>query len=131
MNEDLRQLRKKFDSNDSFMTRGYQIKKIRTRQKEIPAWAINNEGTKKVLLRAFPKLASSVLQRKRAARWGLIIHLFYRVNMTKSQVAAELKTKPTVINRVLQSIRACAKGTTGTKPRGRPRKSAVSSPPPL
>jgi|SRR6266850_6288228 len=128
MNEDLRQLRKKIDGSDLFM-KSYQIKKIRTREKVVPIWATNNIETRKLLLRAFPKLKIDYKQRQRAGRWSAVIHMFYRMGMAKSQIAEELKTTTTTINTVLQHIRRVAKGRRadnkgllGIRPAGRPKR---------
>lgn len=109
-NRDFEQLRTKLDKDDTFLAGGHQIKKIRTREKDTPPWATNNAEIRKLLLRAFPKLKTDPKQRKRAARWAAVIHLFYRVGMTKSQIATELKTKTPIINLVLQRARWTAKG---------------------
>jgi hypothetical protein len=110
-NPDFERLREKFDSDEGFVD-GHQIEKIRTREKNIPSWATNNSEVQKILLSAFPKLKNNKIQRKRASRWAAVIHLFYRMNMTKSQVAHELKTKTTIVNRLLQRIRCVGDGTT-------------------
>lgn len=110
MNEDLKQLRKKIDGDDPFMSHGYEIKKIRTREKVAPVWVTSDVKLRKLLNEVFPKWRTEATQRKRAARWAAIITLFYRMGMSKAQVAAELKTTPTVINRVLQTIRARGEG---------------------
>lgn len=134
MNEDLKQLRTKIDGDDPFMAGGHQIVKVRSREKEVPAWANSNLETQKLLLRTFPKLATDPRQRKSAARWGLIIHLFYRVNLTTGQIAEELGTKPSTVKLVLQHIRRAARGVSadnrrilGERPVGRPRKSVIPS----
>jgi hypothetical protein len=138
MNEDLKQLRKKMDGDDPFMAGGHQIIKVRSREKVVPVWANSNLETQKILLRAFPKLATNPRQRKSAARWGLIIHLFYRVNLTTGQIAEELNTKPSTIKLVLQHIRRAARGVKanntgplGARPVGRPKKSVIPSTDPM
>lgn len=120
MNEDLKKLRKKMDSNDPFLSGGHQIVKARTREKEIPAWANNNIETQKLLLRAFPKLRVDNSQRKSAARWGAVISMFYRMNWTYSQIAEELNTTSKGIEMILRRIKRIAKGKT-VRPRGRPK----------
>lgn len=121
MNEDLKKLRGKMDSNDPFLAGGHQIVKARTREKEIPAWANNNVETQKLLLRAFPKLRINNSQRKSAGRWGAVISMFYRMNWTYSQIAEELGTTPKAIERILYRIKGVAKGKTKNH-RGRPKK---------
>lgn len=131
MNEDLKQLRKKIDGNDPFMSHGYQIKKIRAREKVVPSWTNSDKEIQKLLNAVFPKWRKNPLQHKRAARWAAVIILFYRVGMSKSKIAAELKTKTSTINLVLQRIKRVAKGQRGDnrqplrlRPPGRPRKSS-------
>ena len=121
MNEDLRQLRGKMDGSDPFMTGGHQILKIRTRKKIVPAWATNNKETQKILLKAFPKLLSSPSQRKAAARWGSIIHLFYRMNQTYSNIGADLGITPKAVEMTLWRIKRVASGVT-VRHRGRPKR---------
>lgn len=120
MNEDLKKLRKKMDSNDPFLAGGHQIVKARTREKEIPAWANNNVETQKLLLKAFPKLRVDNSQRKSAARWASIISMFYRMNWTYSQIAEELDTTPKAVERALYRIKRVAQGKTKNH-RGRPK----------
>lgn len=120
MNEDLKQLRKESDGDEGFMS-GHQIKKIRARVRVIPLWAMNNAETQKVLLRAFPKLLTSPTQRKSASRWGAIIHLFYRMNMSETQVGEELEITGANVKMTLQRIRAHATGKVSNS-RGRPKK---------
>jgi hypothetical protein len=134
LNKDFEQLRTKFDSQDGFVSSGHQIKKIRTREKEIPLWATNDKETQqKVLLRAFPKLLTDSVQRKRAGRWAAVLVLFYRMNMTKSRIASELKISPASVNSILQRARRVAKGISANnsgphgRPIGRPKKQGKKS----
>ena len=83
----------------------------------------------KILLRSFPKLAVNQKQRNRAARWARVIHLYYRLQWTYRQVAAEIKMKPDAVHDMIKGIRRVAKGVRvdnsglhGVVPRGRPRK---------
>jgi hypothetical protein len=121
MNEDLKQLRRKMDSNDPFMSGGHQIVKIRTREKVIPPWATDNREMQKLLLLAFPKLNSNMKQRKAAARWGRVIHLFYRMNLTKTDVAIELRIKRSIVKLIIQRAKRLAAGrrSNNTGPRTR------------
>lgn len=124
MNKDFAQLRKRLDGSDTFMNRGHQIKKVRGREKEIPAWALSDEETRKIMLKAFPKLLTDPKQRKSAARWAAVVHLFYRMNMSKSGVAHELKIRRTNVNRIVQRLKDHASGK--SKSRGRPKKEVLS-----
>ena len=118
-----------FDGNDPFMTNGHQILKIRQGNRKIPAWAKDKRKIQAILLRSFPKLRTDVHQRARAARWMAIIQLYFRVQMTRSQVAAETKLPPNVVKMLIRNISRAASGlpSYGTKkrtgnPNGRPKK---------
>lgn len=133
MNEDLRKLRKKFDGDDGFMARGHGIKKVRTRIKDTPVWATNNTLTKALLLSVFPKLRSNTKQRRAAARWARVIHLYYRVGMPRNHVAAEIGITRETFKSLIRNIRRAARGRElhgnrlrGQRPKGRPK----SAPPP-
>ena len=130
---DNRRLRKQFGGDDSFMT-GHQIKKIRTRAREIPTWTNNNAAVQKVLLRAFPKCRTHRRQRCRAARWSLIIHLFFRMQLTTGHIARDLQIKPKTVENTIASIRRVArgyradnKGPRGLRSPGRPSKTKGNS----
>jgi len=134
--EDLRyigkQLRRKIDAKDPFMTHGHQILKPRSDDKKgVPEWATNDQKVREIVLRAFPKFAENGRQRKAAARWIRIIHLYFRMGMTRGQVAEEMGIKPGVVKGIVEGIRQVAAGKQyhrkvdrGIKPRGRPRKIA-------
>jgi hypothetical protein len=125
-----RQLRAQLDSDDPFMTRGHGIKKPRTDDKKsVPDWALNDKEVQKIVLTSFPKYATNGRQRKSAARWIRVIHLYFRMGMTRGQVASEMNLKPIVIKGIIEGIRRLAAGIRydgraklGARPRGRPRK---------
>jgi hypothetical protein len=124
------QLRKSFDGSDPFMTHGHQILKIRRSSRSVPKWTKNDKSIQEVVLRAFPKMATDPKQRGRAGRWIRVIHLYYRMKMTKTQVAAELCISPDMIHdilvrirRVQAGVRSDNRGKHGVVPRGRPKKS--------
>lgn len=141
--KDMNKLRRRMDGDDGFMN-AHQIKKIRTREREVPAWTLNDEEVRKVLLRAFPGLRHNrtpVNKRagrsrqanrslaQRAGRWTRILHLYYRVQMSNSQVAKEMGETLNAIKMTLKSIRRVARGRRanniaplGLRPRGRPKK---------
>lgn len=127
------ELRQKIDGSDPFMTGGHQIMKTRTEMdREVPAWAKNDAEVQKVLLRSFPKLGANPKQRARAARWARVIHMYFRVQMTHSEIAAELKVPRKTINYLVLRITRAARGesTDGRGPRrklGRPKKSQAVS----
>jgi hypothetical protein len=137
------ELRQSIDSNDPFMTGGHQIMKARKRQQaSAPAWAEDDAAVRDLLKRVFPKLLTDAKQRKRAARWAAVIQMYYRVGMSRDHIAVELKTTSNGIRSVLQRVRWAAEGKTtphggwspsvrGIRPRGRPKKIAIPSAPPV
>ncbi len=107
---------------------GHQIVRLRRRTRKVPEWTRNDKQVRIVLLRAFPKLALPGKDRTRAARWMRVIHLYFRLQYTYSQVAEELTVTPgsvmsmtRSIQRVAQNRRANGTGQLGKK-RGRPKK---------
>jgi hypothetical protein len=119
VNKDLKELRQSIDGDESFMSGGHQIKKIRKRARKIPEWSVNDHETRKVLERAFPKWKTVVSQRASAARWARAIHLYYRLRMPHNHVCLEMGIGYNTLRMMLRNIRRSAKGTRG---RGRPRK---------
>src|SRR5712692_8008250 len=124
---DFDQLRAKFGGDSQFM-RSHEIKKIRTREREIPAWTNNNTEVQKVLLRAFPKWRTNYRQSQQAGRWARIIHLYFRVQLSTRHVALDLRIKPKNVELMVASIRRVArgrradnKGPRGVRRPGRPR----------
>jgi hypothetical protein len=129
MNEDLRQLRQKIDSDDSFMAAGHQIIKIRKRVRYIPEWASDNSLTRKLLSQVFPTWRTNSTQHKRAARWARVIHLYHRAGLPHGQVAKEMRMNYNTLRMLLRSIKRAANGfqahdkkPRGVRPRGRPKK---------
>ena len=125
---DMKRLRGKVDGDDSFMS-AHQIKKIRTRERVIPPWTLNDKEVQKILLRSFPSLHKNHSAALRAGRWTRIIHLYYRVQMSNSQVAKEMGMTLNAVKMVLKGIRRVARGRNakntamlGLRPRGRPPK---------
>lgn len=93
--------------------RGFQITESGLGvEKEIPAWVWEKTETQKVLLTAFPKLATDKNQRKRAGRWAQVINLYYLQGMTAEEVATELNETRIVIKRLIISISRISKGLT-------------------
>jgi hypothetical protein len=109
MKKDMARLRRRMDGDDRFMG-AHQIKKIRTREREIPEWTLDDAEVRKVLLRAFPGLRTSQKQAIRAGRWMRLIHLFYRVQLSNSQVAREMGESLNATKMTLKSIRRVARG---------------------
>jgi hypothetical protein len=107
---------------------GHQIVGLRQRKRAVPEWARSNSKVRKLLLRSFPKLATDAKQRAQAARWALIIHLYFRLQYTHRQVAAEIGITSQRVHDLLRSIRrvsngdrANGTGQLGVSPRGRPK----------
>lgn len=131
-NDHLGELRRKIDSNDPFVTGGHQVLKPRSNdKKEVPEWTRDDKKVREILLRSFPKLTTDYKQRVRAARWIRIIHLYFRMHMTRGQVAEEMGVEPGIIRDVVRSIRRVAanrrangSGVLGVRPRGRPKNRA-------
>jgi hypothetical protein len=126
--EDFKKLRKKLDGSEAFMS-GHQIRKIRTREKQIPSWTLRDKDVQKIILRAFPNMKTNKTARKRAGRWARIIYLYYRSHMTSSQISAELgetinQTKMTLkaIRRVWHGKRADNTALRSPQRPGRPKK---------
>jgi len=120
-------LRLRMDGNDSFMG-AHQIKKIRTRERIIPPWVLNDKEVQKVLSRAFPHLKTNPASQKAAGRWARVIHLYYRMQMSNSHVTKEMGMNLNTLKMVLKAIRRVAKGWRADnsgpwiRPRGRPKK---------
>ncbi len=128
---DSKKLRNQFGGDDRFMG-AYQIKKIRTRAREIPEWTLNDKEVQKVLLRAFPGQHKSFAVTQRAGRWARIIHFYFRMQMSAGWIASELKMTPknvelavARIRRVARGYRADNTGPRGVRRPGRPRKSPL------
>jgi len=101
--EDFEQLRESFDGNDPIMRglsvsgrprSGYQARVANIRENE--HWAHSNTAPRRILTTAFPSLASNPPERKKAARWLMIVVLYYRGNLgrifTAAEVAHQLRT---------------------------------------
>jgi len=126
---DMAKLRNRMDGDDRFFG-SHQIKKIRTRERDIPEWTLNDADVRKVLLRAFPGLRKKKSVARSAGRWLRLIHLYYRMQMPNSQVAKEMKESLSAIKSMLVSIRRVARGRRAdngklrsARLRGRPKKS--------
>lgn len=120
-NEDFAALRKKLDGDSSFVSSGHQIIKIRSREREMPDWAASRIKIQNILLAAFPKLREDKTQREAASRWAMVINLFYRMNLTYSQIGRELKISEDAVMKIVQRINRTASAPI-KRPRGRPKK---------
>ena len=122
-----KQLGRSLDQNDGFMQGGHQIVHARTYKRKTPAWTINDKEVQKVLLRAFPKLATDDRQRDSAGRWTMVIHLYFRLGYTRGQIAAELDTTTERVKGYIRSIYRVSKGrrADGKGPRKRVKKGSA------
>ena len=123
------ELRGRFDGQDPFMTGGHQIIKTRRIERVTPEWARSNKKIQAILLRSFPKLKTDFHQRVRAARWATVIQLYFRVHMTRGQIAEQMKVPLKTVENLIDRIhRACngmktsGKGPLSSRPPGRPKK---------
>ena len=107
--KDMQKLRGKMDGSEGFMS-AHQIKKVRTREREIPEWTLNNKEVQKIILLSFPNWRTNEIQRERAGRWVMLIHLYYRARLSGTQVAQEMDTSLNVVKTLLKSIRRVSKG---------------------
>jgi hypothetical protein len=89
---------------------GFQIKNIRRQEREVPPWASTNEGIRKVLLTAFPKLHFDKNHRKRAGRWAQVIQMHFLIGWTYTEVAAELNITLETIKSLIRSVNRASKG---------------------
>jgi hypothetical protein len=88
----------------------YGVVKARTYKRGVPAWAFNDKKVRALILRAFPKMASSPTHKAGAGRWGAVIHLYFRMGYTRSQIAEELGSSTQKVHGVIRSILRVSKG---------------------
>jgi transposase-like protein len=112
---------------------GFQPKTLRCQKRTVPEWAATPEGTRKVLLTAFPRLREDPKQRAQAGRWSRVINLYFQLGYTYTQVAEEMGLTPNTILALNRSIRRVASGQSAAKGglrvksgAGRPRKTQVT-----
>ena len=110
MNRNFKQLRRFLDGDDPFMVGGHQISEIRKRCRVVPDWTRNDGRIREVLLRAFPNLRTDNRQKKAASRWAAVVYLYFRLQYTNTQTAAELKLTIPALKAILRSIRRVAAG---------------------
>lgn len=130
MRTDRSKLRNMVDGSDSFIG-GFQIGGLRKHKRKPQPWVNNQKEVQKMLLTAFPKLATNERQRKRAARWVRVLYLYYNLQYTRTQVAADLSITPKAVEMIIERI-SCAhkglgsrlRGTQRSLNRGRPKKLA-------
>ena len=101
----LKGLLKAFDGNSSFMT-GHQIIRTRTesRKRKTPAWALDDAFVRDLLLKSFPMLATSSVQRKRAGRWLMVINRYFKSLNSYREVAEEMGESKNAVRFVIRNI---------------------------
>jgi hypothetical protein len=123
-----KELRGYLDGQDTFMTGGHQLIKPRHSDRQTPDWAATNSKIRAILLRSFPKLKTHPIQRKRAARWAEVIQLYYRMHLSKRQIAEQLTMNYSTVRTLVRNINRAANGRKANniantnRPNGRPRK---------
>jgi hypothetical protein len=113
VSQDHAKLRGSIDGGDQFMD-AFQVTKVRKIEREIPEWVYSMTEIQRVLITAFPRLATLskelLFKDKNAARWGQIINLYYRMNQPRQIVARELGMTEVDLKRMLLSITRAEKG---------------------
>ena len=105
-----KQLGNLLGQNESFVNGGHQIVQARTYKRKAPAWTLNDKEVEKILLRAFPKLATNDRQRESAGRWITVIYLYFRLGYTRGQIAEELDTTTERVKGYIRSVYRVSKG---------------------
>lgn len=124
--ETLTRLRASLDSNDVFVSGGHGVistagaTRHADRMKTVPVWALDDLKIKQFIDTRFPKTKTNPEQRRLARRMVLLIHLYYRVGLTMSAVAEELRMTPNAVKCVLSRI--SYQMTRSLKPSHRPKK---------
>lgn len=124
-------LKQVLDRSDGFISGGHQIVSARTYKRAVPRWTKNDRLIRELLLKTFPKMATDSRQHDSAARWGAVIHLYFRMGYTRSQIAEEIGSTSVKIHGIIRSIlrvskgiRADGRGPLG-RPKGRPKNAAL------
>lgn len=102
-------LRTILDADDAFLS-GHQIMKLRRQKRPAPEWARHSRQVRGILLRSFPRLDSDPRQRVRAGRWARIIHLYFVLGHTYSEVAEELREGVQSVRSSIQHISNASRG---------------------
>lgn len=88
----------------------YQIEQARSYRRIQPLWVRNEKKVAALILRSFPKAKTNKGQREAAARWASVIHLYYRMGYTRSQIAHEIGSTETKVSGIIRSITRVSKG---------------------
>lgn len=102
-------LKDTLDRADSFMG-GHQIVNARTYKRKIPNWVFNDKKVREIITRGFPSMLTNENQKEGAARWASVIHLYFRMGYTRSQIAEEIGSTSLKIHNVIRSIRRVSNG---------------------
>jgi hypothetical protein len=89
---------------------GFQPKKLRRIERPVPEWARTDAGLQRVLLTAFPRLKRDPRDRARAGRWAQVINLYFRQNLSRSEIAAELSLTYGAVDSLIRNIKRAASG---------------------
>lgn len=73
-------------------------------------WAKSDEKVRKMLTHSFPHLSTNFKQRHRAGIWLRVIHLYFRMGLSYSTVAKEMRLRKKKVRDLLQSIHRAAEG---------------------
>jgi hypothetical protein len=114
-------LRRSFDGDESFID-GHRVVTppgiTGGRRRLVPEWTKSDAEVRNFLCRSFPKMAKNRLQHARAACWARVIHLYFRVQISKDAVANQMNMSEDQIKNVLARIRRASLGlNTSGKPR--------------
>jgi len=102
-------------------------------EKEYPDWVFDEQKTMEVLRRSFPKMFFIAAGKEcvdtqhpqfdAAARWLRVIHMYYRQNLNRKDIARQLKMNLGTVCSLLRSIKRAGEGrrANGKKPTGRRR----------
>jgi hypothetical protein len=88
-------------------------------RKEIPLWTMNQTAIAALVKQVFTKLDTDAKQRRRAAYWASVIHLYWRMRYTVPQIAHEMGSSVCKVRGVIRSAKNAAAGlrADGTAPR--------------
>lgn len=111
-----------------------QIVQARTYRRASPLWTKSDKKIQELITRSFPKVQTSPTQRTAAARWVSVIHLYFRMGYTRSQIAHEIGSTTTKVHGIIRSILRVSKGLRADGcgklkgSRGRPKNTAPQRP---
>jgi hypothetical protein len=86
----------------------HQVVQARTYGRKCPEWTQNDKQIAEVIRQVFPRWDTT--QKTAAARWALVIHLYFRMGYTRSQIAEETGSTTEKIKGVIRSIYRASQG---------------------